>query len=326
MAEKKATDLVAGNGKQRNALQALAGRLRVDPEALKSTLKATAFRDCKSDAEFISAVIVANTYGLNPILKELYAFPGRNGVIPIVSIDGWISLVNRHSRYNGVELIENDDPEGKQPGGLRSVTAKFHLKDTEHPVIVTEYMEECYNGCKEPWKKWPRRMLRHKAYIQGARIAFGFSGIYDEDEAQRIVEAQVVDDTSMKPAVEMPKEKSPNGGEEAAAPEAGSEASVPEATDLADLQEVPVGQVVPLIIAPLLSLNTRDVTKKDGKKTKITDYVIGDENVSATVAGWGSPAEGLEPETIVELHEVTVSEFKGERKYSAREIKAAVTQ
>ena len=32
----------------------------------------------------------------------------------------------------------------------------------------------------------PRRMLRHKALIQGARIAFGFSGIYDEDEARDI--------------------------------------------------------------------------------------------------------------------------------------------
>ena len=28
------------------------------------------------------------------------------------------------------------------------------------------------------------RMLRHKATIQGARVAFGFSGITDEDEAQ----------------------------------------------------------------------------------------------------------------------------------------------
>jgi hypothetical protein len=33
-------------------------------------------------------------------------------------------------------------------------------------------------------------MLRHKAYIQGARIAFGLSGIYDEDEAARIIEAE----------------------------------------------------------------------------------------------------------------------------------------
>ncbi|EEW4602325.1 phage recombination protein Bet, partial [Escherichia coli] len=34
----------------------------------------------------------------------------------------------------------------------------------------------------------PKRMLRHKAMIQCARLAFGFAGIYDNDEAERIVE------------------------------------------------------------------------------------------------------------------------------------------
>ncbi len=33
-------------------------------------------------------------------------------------------------------------------------------------------------------------MLRHKAFIQGARVAFGFSGIYDEDEKDRIIAAE----------------------------------------------------------------------------------------------------------------------------------------
>ena len=31
-------------------------------------------------------------------------------------------------------------------------------------------------------------MLRHKAMIQCARLAFSYSGIYDQDEAERIVE------------------------------------------------------------------------------------------------------------------------------------------
>jgi hypothetical protein len=34
-------------------------------------------------------------------------------------------------------------------------------------------------------------MLRHKAMIQAARIAFGFAGIYDEDEAARIASVEV---------------------------------------------------------------------------------------------------------------------------------------
>lgn len=179
---------------KKTALDILASRLDLTPTTLKETLKATVFSLCKDDAQFTAAVVVANTYGLNPLLKEMTAFPGKSGgVIPVVMIDGWIKLVNRNENYNGVELIENKTANGqpnKSDTTVESVTAKFYLKDREHPVVVTEYMEECFDISKEPWKRWPRRMLRHKAYIQGARIAFGFSGIYDEDEKDRIIEAE----------------------------------------------------------------------------------------------------------------------------------------
>ncbi len=36
-------------------------------------------------------------------------------------------------------------------------------------------------------------MLRHKALIQGARYAFGFAGIYDEDEGERIKDGEEID-------------------------------------------------------------------------------------------------------------------------------------
>jgi hypothetical protein len=52
-------------------------------------------------------------------------------------------------------------------------------------VEVTEYLAECRQGT-DPWKKWPARMLRHKAAIQAIRYAFGFSGIVDPDEADRM--------------------------------------------------------------------------------------------------------------------------------------------
>jgi len=37
-------------------------------------------------------------------------------------------------------------------------------------------------------------MLRHKAMIQAARLAFGFVGIFDQDEAERITEGPKVID------------------------------------------------------------------------------------------------------------------------------------
>jgi hypothetical protein len=62
----------------------------------------------------------------------------------------------------------------------------MYRKDRKHPVTVTEYLSEC-KRTTEPWKM-EHRMLRHKALIQAARYAFGFAGVYDEDEARNIIE------------------------------------------------------------------------------------------------------------------------------------------
>ncbi len=190
----------------KSAMHQLAARLSVTPQVLQDTLKATAFKTCATNEQFVAAVMVANTYRLNPILKEMTVFPSKHGgVIPIVMIDGFISMVNRQKDFDGVDLVENEGEGGDSGTDIESVTATFYLKSKTHPVIVTEYMKECYNGSKDPWKKWPRRMLRHKAYIQGARIAFGFSGVYDPDEADRIIDIEALP-VKGKPDVVEPKE------------------------------------------------------------------------------------------------------------------------
>ena len=47
-------------------------------------------------------------------------------------------------------------------------------------------------------------MLRHKATIQAARYAFGLSGIYDEDEAQRMRAAKEKDMGAAEVVNELP--------------------------------------------------------------------------------------------------------------------------
>ena len=172
-----------------SVVSALAAKLECDPQKLVPMLKKTAFANCNTDEEFMAMCMVANTYGLNPILKEVYAFPSKGGqVIPIVSVDGWIKLMNSHPAFDGVEFEEDKD----------RCTAIVYRKDRAHPIKATEWLAECI-GNTEPWKRWPRRMLRHKALIQGARIAFGFAGIYDEDEGRRIAEATKVNVASDSP-------------------------------------------------------------------------------------------------------------------------------
>jgi len=152
------------------------------------TLKATAFKGQVNDAQMTALLIVANQYGLNPWTKEIYAFPDKNnGIVPVVGVDGWSRIMNDHPDFDGMDFEQNED----------SCTCRIYRKGRSHPIQVTEYMSECKRNVG-PWLSHPKRMLRHKAMIQCARLAFGFGGIYDEDEAARIREmdmgkAQVVD-------------------------------------------------------------------------------------------------------------------------------------
>ena len=159
----------------KGALAAMAARIGADPQELLTTLQQGVFKDAKP-AEFQALVITAQEYQLNPILKELYAFPAKGGgIVPIVSIDGWLKIINRQPKLNGLAVEISDDG--------ASATCTIHVKDREHPVVVTEYLEECKRPT-EPWKTMPRRMLRHKAIIQAARVAFGIGGVFDEDEGK----------------------------------------------------------------------------------------------------------------------------------------------
>ncbi|MEA3432372.1 MAG: recombinase RecT [candidate division WOR-3 bacterium] len=200
------------NNEQKKALQATAERLEVSQKELKTAICKTIAPDIKTESQFLTFIAVANSYKLNPLRGEITAFTSGGGVKIVLSIDGWISIVNKQETFDGVELVENwDEQENLSGTKLGSVTARFYLKDTSHPIVITEYMEECYKGESQysPWRKWPRRMLRHKAYIQGARIAFGLSGIYDKDEAERIQEA---DEEPADIDMQEPQPKEPKGG------------------------------------------------------------------------------------------------------------------
>lgn len=178
----------------------LASRLDIgDGSGLMDTLKATAFKGQVSDAQMTALLIVANQYGLNPWTKEIYAFPDQNnGIVPVVGVDGWARILNGNAQFDGMEFDQNEE----------SCTCIIFRKDRSHPIKVTEYMAECKRNVK-PWQSHPKRMLRHKAMIQCARLAFGFGGIYDQDEAERIVEkdmgaAEVVTQSAERKPAELP--------------------------------------------------------------------------------------------------------------------------
>jgi hypothetical protein len=162
----------------------------------------------------MALVIVANEYDLNPFTKEIYAFPAKGGgIVPVISIDGWLHRMNAHPQFDGIEYeTEFADGQGGKP---YSVTARVHRKDRKFPTVVTEYYSECYRST-DPWNQCPARMLRHRATIQAARIAFGFAG-QDENDAEIIKQAtgRVVEGGAklyaepIAPALDAPAEEEP---------------------------------------------------------------------------------------------------------------------
>lgn len=158
-----------------SAMLALANRCNVSPDKVTNALTKTVFKGAKPE-ELLALVVVANEYNLNPFTREIYAFPAKGGgIVPVVSIDGWLNIINSHPQYDGMD--EEYAPDGSW------CKVSIHRKDRAHPTVHTEFLEECKRNT-EPWKQHTRRMLKWKAIIQAGRIAFGFSGIQDEDEAR----------------------------------------------------------------------------------------------------------------------------------------------
>ena len=194
-------DMTITQPQPKKLIERFAERFGVDPGKLMTTLKQTAFRQ-RGDKEItneqmMALLVVADQYNLNPWTKEIFAFDDKNmGIIPVVSVDGWTRLVNSHRDYDGLEFTYSDaiaaTPDGKPCPEWCEVA--FYRKGMSRPIVVREYLDEVYvgkrGGYSGPWQSHTKRMLRHKTLIQGARVAFGFAGIYDEDEAYRIIDGE----------------------------------------------------------------------------------------------------------------------------------------
>ena len=210
-----------------NLTSRLATRLGIDGDSneLLGILKATAFRseNPASDAQLVALLVVADQYGLNPWTKEIYAFPDKkNGIVPVVGVDGWSRIINSNIQFDGMEFRQSEEMV-QMPGAKSEAPAwiecSIFRKDRSRPIVIREYLDETYRepfkgqygAVIGPWQTHPKRFLRHKAMIQCSRIAFGYTGIYDQDEAERIIDmgsADVVGDERAASDISMPKSKS----------------------------------------------------------------------------------------------------------------------
>ena len=188
-----------------------------DGNQVFDALKQTAFSNGgkePTNAQMMALLIVAEQHGLNPWTKEIYAFPDkRGGIIPVVGVDGWIRILNDHPQFDGYEFRESEEivsMKGAKPCPSYIECTLFR-RDRSHHATVREYLDERYQPARKypgPWQTNTKTMLRHKAIIQCARIAFGFSGIYDSEDAMQIQQQQEkeIDMGTVEIVEETPKE------------------------------------------------------------------------------------------------------------------------
>ena len=150
-----------------------------------------------SQADLDRLLLLAERLGLDPLSNEIYATEvvPESGKKPriffVVGVDGWSKIINAHPQFDGMRFVEFAPGDDELP---QYFECTIFRKDRKVATSVREYMHEAHTN-QGAWLTHPRRMLRHKAMVQCARICFGISGIYEPDEAQRI-EKQVATEGS----------------------------------------------------------------------------------------------------------------------------------
>lgn len=188
-------------------IEQLGQRFGMTAKAFAYTFRAVAMPQPHTEAEFVSCCLVAREHGLNPLTKEIYFMRVKGGAIqPIVSVDGWTKKCNENANFDGMEFAEIADDKG----ALVAITCIIYRKDRNHPVKVTEHLDECKRAGGPVWNTSPRRMLRHRALTQCARYAFGFAGIMDRDEFEQWQQMRDVTPARQQKAAPLPADDIPD--------------------------------------------------------------------------------------------------------------------
>lgn len=172
----------------------LAQQYGIEPAELIRTLKTNIIAVGQgpeaTNAELFHVLTVMNKYGLDPWVKQLYAFRHDGKLNVAVGYDGWVSIANRHGGFQGVAYEYPAMSEMvKTAGGLMCwpwVKATAHVAGRASTDVYA-WLDEWYvKGKSRPsnWDKYPRRRLQMKAYTLAVREALGIA-LYDDADMEQ---------------------------------------------------------------------------------------------------------------------------------------------
>jgi hypothetical protein len=128
-----------------------------------------------TEADRLALGTMMQSYGLNPLRKEVYpiSYGGRLSIV--VGVDGWRRLAHETGRYASGEATYGHDAEGR----VESCTYTVLTKDGGR-FSFTCWLDEFRQGTPT-WHKSPRHMLRIKAEVHCLKAAFGLAGPTEYD-------------------------------------------------------------------------------------------------------------------------------------------------
>jgi len=111
-------------------------------------------------------------YRLNPRADELDLIQFEEGRWQVfITVNGWAKLINAHPAFCGIEFSEASELDQGVPIWMGCA---IYRTDRVKPIEVKEYFSEMKTE-HAAWQQMPRRMLRHRAMQQCARLAFGIT-------------------------------------------------------------------------------------------------------------------------------------------------------
>jgi len=163
--------------------------------------------DKATDAEFQQFMYLCNTYGLDPMTKEIYFIKYNSGGTPtiITSRDGYLKIANQHPAFDGIEsdvvyktdtLIKRDNgslhitygldhmafAKGEDSKGLTGAFCSVFRKDRSIAMSVFVSARDYYKKDNKIWNQYPHAMILKVAEAQALKRAFSISGLVTKEE------------------------------------------------------------------------------------------------------------------------------------------------
>ena len=125
-----------------------------------------------SEATHETCLRLIAEYRLNPRADEIDLIQFEEGRWQVfITVNGWAKLINAHPAFCGIEFSEARELDQGVPLWMGCA---IYRTDRIKPIVVKEYFTEMKTE-HAAWQQMPRRMLRHRAMQQCARLAFGIT-------------------------------------------------------------------------------------------------------------------------------------------------------